>query len=133
MSAKITGAAELSAALSRLSKATFQDVATKSIGEMYSRAKKGYTGGQVPAGGGSPVSTELTRPHGPHGELKSSVRFEKNTMGYTKEYAPHVEYGHRTKSGGFVPGQHFLKNSVDIQAPKYKKDLIDAIRKIAKG
>lgn len=133
MSAKITGAAELSAALSKLSKATFQDVATKSIGEMYSRAKKGYTGGQVPAGGGSPVSTELTRPHGPHGELKSSLRFEKDTMGYTKEYAPHVEYGHRTKSGGFVPGQHFLKSNVDIQAPKYKKDLIDAIRKIAKG
>ena len=133
MSVKITGAAELAAALSRLSKATFQDVATKSIGEMYSRAKKGYTGGQVPAGGGSPVSTELTRPHGPHGELKSSVRFEKDTMGYTKEYAPHVEYGHRTKGGGFVPGQHFLKDNVDAQAPIYKEDLIDAIRKIAKG
>lgn len=131
MSVKITGAAELSAALSRLSKATFQDVATKSIGEMYSRAKKGYTGGQVPAGGGSPVSTELTRPHGPHGELKSSVRFEKDTMGYTKEYAPHVEYGHRTKSGGFVPGQHFLKSNVGKQKPIYKQDVLNSIKKIA--
>ena len=93
MSVKITGAAELSAALNRLSKETFQDVAKKSIGEMYSRAKKGYTGGQVPAGGGSPVSTELTRPHGPHGELKSSVRFEKDTMGYTKEYAHMLNMG----------------------------------------
>ena len=45
----------------------------------------------------------------------------------------HVEYGHRTKGGGFVPGQHFLKDNVDMQAPIYKEDLIDAIRKIAKG
>lgn len=116
----------LATKLKALSQASFEDVVTKQIGQMVQRTqRKGK--------GGTPVSTEATRPGGPHGELKSSVRFEKNTMGYTKEYAPHVEYGHRTKSGGFVPGQHFLNSNVDIQAPKYKKDLIDAIRKIAKG
>ena len=83
-----------------LSLANFDGAVTKQMGQMVQRAQSGGKGG-------TPVSTEATRPGGPHGELKSSVRFEKNTMGYVKEYAPHEEYGQRTKGVGFVPGQHF--------------------------
>ena len=54
---------------------------------------------------------------------------EGGEVGYTKEYAPHVEYGHRTRNGGFVQGQHFLKNNVDAQMPIYYKDLKEALKK----
>lgn len=49
-------------------------------------------------------------------------------VGYKSEYAPHVEYGHRTV-GGWVPGQYYLKNGVDHQREIYRQDLIDAIKK----
>lgn len=54
------------------------------------------------------------------GSLKQSVSDAKGTIGYTVEYAPHVEYGHRQNVGQYVPrlgkslkapyveGQHFL-------------------------
>lgn len=48
---------------------------------------------------------------------------------YEKEDAPHVEYGHRTVDGGWVPGQRFLKKNVDTQAFIYYQDLLNAIRK----
>lgn len=50
-------------------------------------------------------------------------------MGYIKEYAPHVEYGHRTINGGWVPGQRFLKANADAQALIYYQDLLKAIKK----
>ena len=50
-------------------------------------------------------------------------------MGYTRVYAPHVEYGHRTIDGGFVEGQRFLQRNVEIQQPIYHRDLLDAIKK----
>lgn len=49
------------------------------------------------------------------------------------EYAEHVEYGHRTKSGGFVEGAHMMELSVEllkIQLPSYLRDwLSDFINK----
>ncbi len=44
----------------------------------------------------------------------------------------HVEYGHRTRDGGFVYGQHYLQRNVDTQRPIYKQDLINALRKAGK-
>ena len=75
------------------------------------------------------LSTEATRPGGPHGELRLSSGTSGETMGYTKEYAPHVEYGHRTVNGGYVEGQYYLKRNVDTQRLIYKQDLLNAIRK----
>lgn len=49
------------------------------------------------------------------------------------EYAEPVEYGHRTKSGGFVEGAHMMEISVEllkIQLPSYLRDwLSDFINK----
>lgn len=44
-----------------------------------------------------PVSTEATRPGGPHGELRQSITSEASgnvgTVGTNKEYAAYVEFG----------------------------------------
>ncbi len=59
------------------------------------------------------------------GYLKNTrtYRISDGTFGYRAEYAPHVEFGHRTRSGGFVPGQRFLKSNAEEQMPIFKEDL----------
>lgn len=85
--------------------------------------------------GGTPVDT---------GELRQTAILGKIPhgyyVGYIKEYAPHVEYGHRQNVGQFVPaigarlvrswvpGQHFLRDNVRIQEPL----LIEATKKAIK-
>lgn len=116
----IEGIPALEKELQRLNSIRFEAVEKKQLTQMLNRARQA---------GGTPVSTEKTRPGGPHGELRLSSSTTKDEIGYTKEYAPHVEYGHRTIDGGFVQGQHFLQNNVDIQRSIYKQDLQNAIRK----
>lgn len=116
----IDGIPALEKELLRLNSIRFEAVEKKQLTQMLNRARQA---------GGTPVSTEKTRPGGPHGELRLSSSTTKDEIGYTKEYAPHVEYGHRTIDGGFVQGQHFLQNNVDIQRPIYKQDLQKAIKK----
>lgn len=122
MSINITfsGFQELEAELNRLNSIRWEAVRKNQVTEMLNRAR---------APGGTPVSTEETRPGGPHGELRLSLGSSGEEVGYTKEYAPHVEYGHRTANGGYVQGQHFLQDNVEAQRPIYKQDLINAIRK----
>lgn len=120
MKITVTGIPELEAELNRLNSIRWEAVRKKQVTEMLNRAR---------APGGTPVSTEETRPGGPHGELRLSLGSSGEEVGYTKEYAPHVEYGHRTVSGGYVTGQRYLQRNVDTQRPIYKQDLIDAIRK----
>ena len=105
----LEGVEELENRLNQLNSVRWEAVRKKQTAQMLNRARQS---------GGTPVSTEKTRPKGPHGELR-----------YTKEYGPHVEYGHRTVNGGFVPGQRFLQRNVETQRKIYKKDLLDAIRK----
>lgn len=90
--------------LDRLSHLRFEAVVLKNMTQIYSRGK----------GGGTPVYT---------GELRISLTQTGDTVGYTKDYAPHVEYGHRTRGGGYVQGQHFLKKNVDAQRPIFEEDL----------
>lgn len=116
----IDGIPALEKELQRLNSIRFDAVEKKQLTQMLNRARQA---------GGTPVSTEETRPGGPHGELRLSSSTTEDEIGYTKEYAPHVEYGHRTIGGGFVQGQHFLKNNVDIQRPIYRQDLQKAIKK----
>lgn len=127
------GIDKLEKELLRLNGVRFDAVAKKSITQMWNRSK-----GIDPDKGGTPVSTEKTRPGGPHGELRKSastsgIRGDSSaydiSMGYTSEYAPHVEYGHRTRNGGFVPGQRFLYHNLDIQRGIYAEDLKKAIKK----
>ena len=109
---------ELAAALRRGNKVKLDAILTKNLTEMHNRAKNG----------GTPVDT---------GELRKSAgvtlpNAENSTgeVGYTKEYAPHVEFGHRTKNGGYVPGQYYLKDNLETQMAIFKSDLEDAVRKL---
>ena len=72
--------------------------------------------------GGTPVDT---------GELRNTsfANVQDYAFGYTEDYAPHVEYGHRTRGGGFVPGQYYLKKNVETQRPILIEDLQKAIEK----
>lgn len=108
-----SGLEELGAELNRLNSVRFDAVVKKQTTELLNRAR---------AAGGTPVDT---------GEMRNSSRANLNDgeMGYTAEYAPHVEYGHRTQNGGYVQGQRFLQRNMDAQRPIYKQDLINAIRK----
>lgn len=115
MSINITfsGFQELEAELNRLNSVRFDAVVKKQTSELLSRAR---------AAGGTPVDT---------GNLRMSLRADPSdgVMGYTVEYAPHVEFGHRTRNGGYVQGQRFLQHNVDTQRPIYKQDLINAVKK----
>ena len=116
----LEGVEELENRLNQLNSVRWEAVRKKQTAQMLNRARQS---------GGTPVSTEKTRPKGPHGELRQSSSSSGEEVGYTKEYGPHVEYGHRTVNGGFVPGQRFLQRNVETQRTIYKKDLLDAIRK----
>lgn len=118
MSVSIKGMEKLEAELVRMNNIRWDAVRKKQLAQMLNRARQP---------GGTPVSTEETRPGGPHGELRQSSGASDDEMGYTKDYAPHVEFGHRTKNGGWVEGQHFLQNNVDTQRQIYRQDLINAI------
>ncbi|MEG0324506.1 MAG: hypothetical protein RR547_00525 [Raoultibacter sp.] len=124
MGVKLEGHLELKSELRRLSTVRFDAVCEKSMMQIYQRGM---------AEGGTPVSDETTRPGGPHGELRMSLSKsgsgEKTKVGYTKSYAPHVEFGHRTVNGGYVEGQLFLKKNVESQVPILKNDIVEQIRR----
>ena len=118
-SLKITGTEQLARDLIKLNRLTFEKSANDTLVEMFNRAsQRPYT----------PIDT---------GELRLSRRVKKanagisfaGIFGYAKEYAPHVEYGHRLKGGGFVAGQYFLRSNVEHQRPIYKQRLKDELRK----
>lgn len=102
-------------ALMRKSQADFDRVGNKSLLELRNRAVRSKN----PAQGGTPVDSA---------ELRLSVSVSGDSMGYIKDYAPHVEYGHRTRNGGFIAGQYFLRTNVNIQKPIFREDLIMKIR-----
>lgn len=108
---KLEGLEKLENELQRLNSVRFDAVVEKQAVQMLNRAR---------ASGGTPVDT---------GELRQSSSATKDEMGYGTEYAPHVEFGHRTVNGGYVEGQHFLEHNVEQQKPIYKEDLKNAIAK----
>lgn len=98
--------------LKRLTNLELEAVTKKSLTQMLNRARQG----------GTPVDS---------GELRLSSAISMDEMGYGKEYAAHVEYGHRTRGGGrWVPGQYFLKKNVETQGPIFEEDVLKRIRKI---
>lgn len=67
------------------------------------------------------------------GHLKGGWRKSRAVQGKVEiydnvEYAAHVEYGHRTRSGGFVKGKKMLHRAM-LQADKTFRDDADAILK----
>lgn len=100
----------LAEALRAMNEIRFNAVVKKNVTQLLNTARNG----------GTPIDT---------GELRKSSGTYGDEMGYTVDYAPHVEYGHRTKDGGWVSGQRFLKANVDTQALIYYQDLRNAIKK----
>ena len=120
VSIKVTGMEALEKKLQEMNSIRFDAVAELQAVDMVDSA----TASHNPAKGGTPYDTgELLQ------NVNKSERGADVEVGYTKEYAPHVEYGHRTINGDFVDGQRFLQKNVDIQRPIYKQDLLEAIRK----
>lgn len=116
---EIKGTEELSMKLLKKDSTKWGEVANKSLAEMRNR------GAHPP---GTPIDS---------GELRLSRKVKKANInkafsgefGYIKDYGPHVEYGHRTRSGGYVPGQYYLKGNVDAQREIYRNDLLEEMRK----
>lgn len=106
----LTDVNDLAGKLHRLSRVRFDAVIKKNMTQIYNRGKSG----------GTPVDT---------GELRISLGQSGDTVGYTKSYAPHVEFGHRTVNGGYVQGQRFLKKNVDAQRQIFERDLREQLRK----
>lgn len=109
---KINGIEELETALDKLSSLHLEAIRKKQVTQMLNRARQP---------GGTPVDT---------GDLRQSSMTSEYEMGYTAEYAAHVEYGHRTRNGGYVQGRHYLQANVDAQREIYKQDLINWIKEV---
>lgn len=112
---ELLGEDALARALLRKSAEDFSRVGQKSLLEMRNRAVRSRN----PGSGGTPVDSA---------ELRLSASVSGDVFGYNKDYAPHVEYGHRTRNGGFVPGQYYLRTNVNIQKPIFREDLIQKMR-----
>lgn len=104
------GINELTKEMNRLTGLDLSGIIQKNATQIYNRGKRK---------GGTPRRT---------GELRLSLGYDGDTVGYTKEYAPHVEYGHRKVNGGYVPGQYYLQRNVATQEPIFQRDVARAIR-----
>lgn len=120
---RIKGLPALERGLQRISQAKFEAVTNKNMMEIFNYA------GTPP---GTPRDTgelirgrriELSRP----GDSKWKARF-----GYVKDYAPHLEYGHRVRGGGYVSGRRYLEKNVKRQKETYRADILKEIRNSAK-
>lgn len=88
----------------------FPQIALREATEIYNRGK---------SEGGTPVRT---------GELMGSLTIIGNDeVAYIKDYAPHVEYGHRTRGNGYVEGQRFFESNIEAQKPIYKEHLLEIL------
>lgn len=112
---ELLGTELLATDLQKKSETDFKKVLQKSILEIRNRA----VGSGV---GGTPVDTSELR-------MSAGVSADGSMFGYTKHYAPHVEHGHRTSNGRYVPGQYFLRANVNIQQEIFRADLIAELRK----
>ena len=106
---------DLAGELQRLNSVRFDAVEKKQLTQMLNRAR---------AQGGTPHDS---------GELRKSSAISSDEMGYSKDYAPHVEYGHRlVRNGrqiGYVTGQRFLLKNFQTQQPIFYEDMLKAIAK----
>lgn len=112
----VSGIDKLEKRLIQLNSIRFEAIVEDQLTEMFNRTRKDFT----LTGEGTPFDT---------GELKNSASRTNDTVGYTEEYAAHVEYGHRTVNGGYVPGQRYLMRNVDVQREIYRNDLLTQIKK----
>lgn len=118
--------ARLRSELEKRAELDFSRVDRKTALDIYSR-------GQM--SGGTPVGNYTGG-----GQLRISMAYEDDEVGYTSEYAPHVEFGHRQEVGRYVAaigkrlvvpwvyGQFYFMQNVKTQAPIYNQYLLDYVR-----
>ena len=104
----ITGTVELKSRLDNLARIEWDDIWDKMGREMKQKSDAIV-----------PVDT---------GALRDSAVFDHGAFGYTASYAPFVNYGHRTRDGGFVPGRHFLEEVVNSQEGRYREEVLKKLR-----
>lgn len=119
MNIRVEGAGQLMKQLNQINDVRVDEIITDNTTQIFNRAA-----GTNPSDGGTPVDTGWMRVH--RGVFGSG---REMGFGYLPEYAPHVEYGHRTVNGGYIPGQHFLQKNVDIQSKILKSDIDNEIRR----
>ena len=119
---RLEGVDKLENKLNEMNSIKWKTIVKKNVTQMFNRAQ-----GTNPQEGGTPVDS---------GELRHSLARIEDGIAYSKEYAPHVEYGHRVvvngEQKGYVQGQHFAMNNLTIQRPIYTGDLIKAIKEAAR-
>ena len=116
ISINVEGADEVARVLQELSDVRYDAVAKITAQNIYNR-------GVAP--GWTPLDTGELRE-----SMSVSVMGDAAEVGYSAHYAPHVEYGHRTRNGGYVEGQGYLQRNVEEERPKYMELLKDNIRKV---
>lgn len=136
---KIHGADEIQKVLDGLSDVRLDAIKAKQVTEISKRAA-------------GPLGTPGATPRD-EGELRISAHADYNdfSFGYSKEYAPHVEYGHakgtRSKKKlkrlrsfinklfhrNYVEGQYYLRTNVEMQKPIYRQDVENEIDRILNG
>ncbi|HFI0151093.1 TPA: hypothetical protein ACGO3A_001986 [Streptococcus suis] len=117
-SVRTKGVDELVALLQAKSAFKWSAVADKSLTQIFNRAAR-HPGTPVKSG-------ELARSR--RKQSSGSGVTYRGEFGYVKDYAPHVEYGHRGRKGGFVSGQRFLQKNVERQGKIYLTDIRRALR-----
>ncbi len=75
---------------------------------------------------GTPVDTGKLKQH-LYADYPTSSDNPEGLVYYTMHYAPHVEYGHRTVSGGYVQGQYYLKKAVQGTQDEFKRQILGAV------
>lgn len=108
MNALITGVEELKNKLEKMSNVEWEQLKLKQAQDLKKRS-------------------DVVTPYRT-GKLRRSATYEGDEFGYTVDYADDVNYGHRTKGGGYVEGRHFLEEIVNAQEEIYREDVLGYIR-----
>lgn len=111
---QMNGVDALERELARKSELDLTAVQKKQMRDIYTRGQQA---------GGTPVGDYTGG-----GQLRMSMSYTGEDVGYIKDYGPHVEFGHRLVNGAFLPGQFFFKANVDTQKPIYHQDLKNKLK-----
>ncbi len=118
---------EVAEKLESLCDPDYKDCVDLTLKDLYNNAKGKYT----------PVGKSTATHKG--GQLKRSATMdtENHTFGYTAEYAPHVEFGHRIcrpagHQVGYVEGQNYLQRNIEAVRPEFKKRIIKYLQEYGK-
>lgn len=110
--------------LDRLSALDAQDILTATVNEIAKKAK---------------AATPVGETRGLVNSIRQRIDGSRGVVGYTAEYAPHVEYGHRQNVGQYVPrlgkrlkaswvpGQHFFRRVVESERRAFKRRVKEAV------